>query len=100
MTEGPAIVAQTDGRTPVHPDMIIAGEPARATERYPVHNPANGSIVGTAPLAATDDAVRAVAAAVVAQRSWLRTAVAARADAIERGLDAVAAAKSSLAVLL
>jgi succinate-semialdehyde dehydrogenase/glutarate-semialdehyde dehydrogenase len=87
---------------PVHPDMVIGGElvESSAGERYTVTNPANGSTVGTAPLASDDDAQRAIEAARAALASWRQTPVEARAAAIERGLDAVAAAQSRLAVLL
>jgi acyl-CoA reductase-like NAD-dependent aldehyde dehydrogenase len=97
-----ATPASSEHYVPVHPEMVIGGDLVHTTtgERYPVVNPANGTVVGTAPLASRDVATRAVDAARAALDAWGRMTVDARAAVLERSADAVAAAAPKLAVLL
>jgi acyl-CoA reductase-like NAD-dependent aldehyde dehydrogenase len=68
--------------------------------RYSVLNPANGRLVGTAPLCRPKDAEFAVGAAVAALDKWSKLSTEARAELIAPGLDAVERAQTELAPLL
>lgn len=98
---GEVMTMGSDGAC-AHGLMVVGGHPVEAItgERYAIANPANGRTVGTAPLGGPADAARAIAAAEAALPAWRQLSVHARADAIERGLDAVSACAPDLAVLL
>src|SRR3989442_986953 len=75
-------------RRAVHasPEMIIGGAELLAStgRRYDVCNPADGQLVGTAPLAGEEDAARAVEAARRALADWRSQTVGARANIIDQ----------------
>lgn len=48
-------------------------EPAAGAEVIPVHNPATGEVISTAPASSTDDVEKAVQAALAALPAWRRT---------------------------
>ena len=87
---------------PIHSEMIIGGaeRPASTGRRYDVCNPADGELVGTAPLASHDDAACAVGAAQRALDCWAAQPVDTRAAFLDTALDAVEARQDELARLL
>ena len=96
------LTGSNDPASVVDLPMMIGGASVESAtgERYPVFNPANGLLVGTAPLGGPGDADQAVRSATAAVSKWTATPVHVRADAVARGIDAVAEASGSLAILL
>lgn len=96
----PALSAQD--AAVVHLAMISGGQAADAVSgtRYSILNPANGSLVGTAPLGCAEDAEHAIRAASAALDGWHRLSTEARAEVIAPSLDAVEHAEPELAPLL
>lgn len=83
-------------------DMFVGGREIAACSgaRYSVLDPATGDIVGTAPLAGSEDAAQAVNDSRRALDKWRLQPVAARVDAVERAVDKVQGAIMELGPLL
>jgi len=82
--------------------MFIAGESAGSAsgQTYDVINPATGDVVDSAPRGNEGDARAAVDAAFAAFPSWSETAAEARAQLIQKGIDAVKKEIADLSVVL
>jgi acyl-CoA reductase-like NAD-dependent aldehyde dehydrogenase len=82
--------------------MYIAGESVDSVtgETYEVHNPANGTLVDTAPKGNADDARRAIDAADAAFDEWAHTPAEERCQLLFKASDAVEADRKALADLL
>src|SRR5215468_2048125 len=82
--------------------MFIAGESVGASSgnAYDVINPATGEVVDSAPKGNESDARAAIDAAYAAFQPWSETAAEARAQLIQKGIDAVKKELQELAVLL
>jgi succinate-semialdehyde dehydrogenase/glutarate-semialdehyde dehydrogenase len=82
--------------------MVVSGRDTEAAsgERYAVLNPADGTVVGTAPRAQAADAARVVQAAADALEPWRALPLAERGRVIEAGLEGVAGSVGTLARLL
>ncbi len=82
--------------------MIIGGElvSAESKEEYPVYNPANGQLVGTAPKGDASDVDRAVQAAERAFLQWWATPGSKRGESVHEGTLKVLEHQEELARLL
>jgi succinate-semialdehyde dehydrogenase / glutarate-semialdehyde dehydrogenase len=82
--------------------MFIAGESTGSSsgQSYDVVNPATGEIVDSAPKGNENDARAAIDAAHTAFPGWAETSAEARAQLIQKGIDAVKKEIQELAVLL
>jgi len=82
--------------------MFIAGESTGSSsgQSYDVANPATGEIVDSAPKGNENDARAAIDAAHAAFPAWAETSAEARAQFIQKGIDAVKKEIQELAVLL
>jgi acyl-CoA reductase-like NAD-dependent aldehyde dehydrogenase len=102
MTTATASYGSRNARLPVAVSMVIGGRPTEADDgaRYDVTNPANGEVVGSAPLGAAVDARAAIASASAALDRWRKTPPAARARIISKSIEAVSVHSDELAVLL
>src|SRR5262245_6305780 len=82
--------------------MFIAGESAGSSsgQAYDVINPATGEVVDSAPKGNENDARAAIDAAHAAFPAWAETSAEARAQFIQKGIDAVKKEIQELAVLL
>jgi succinate-semialdehyde dehydrogenase / glutarate-semialdehyde dehydrogenase len=82
--------------------MFIAGESTGSSsgQSYDVVNPATGEIVDSAPKGNENDARAAIDAAHAAFPAWAETSAEARAQLIQKGIDAVKKEIQELAVLL
>lgn len=76
-----ASATQSQGGANASYPMIINGAPAAIAQTRPVHNPANGSVIGHAPIGSTGHLDDAVAAARRAQPLWAALDDGERADA-------------------
>lgn len=82
--------------------MFVAGEAAGSIsgQTYDVINPANGEVVDSAPKGNEGDARAAIDAASAAFQAWSETAAEARAQLIQKGIDAVKGELQDLSTLL
>lgn len=83
------------------PEGLVVGSDGKrpAEQTMPIVNPANGEVVGEAPLAGTADVDAAVAAAAEAFPAWWRLGTPARLAAIEKFAQAVEREAEELAVM-
>jgi succinate-semialdehyde dehydrogenase/glutarate-semialdehyde dehydrogenase len=79
--------------------MLIHGElvPAESKEEYPVHNPANGEVVDTAPKGDARDVERAVQAAELAFPKWWATPGSRRGELVGKGARKITEHEDELA---
>lgn len=84
------------------PDLYIDGQfrPAPGGRRYPVHNPADGSEIGSAPDAVEETAAEAVAAAARAFPEWAGLTAGERADLLRRFYEEIRDHAAELAELI
>lgn len=82
--------------------MMLDGRAVQSVEaaRYRVCNPANGELVGTAPLGEARDAEAALQSAGGAVEQWRQLPLAVRIDLVQRGVEAVVAETARLALVL
>src|SRR5262245_11506200 len=82
--------------------MFVAGEAAGSIsgQTYDVMNPATGDVVDSAPKGNESDARAAIDAAYAAFQAWSEAAAEARAQLIQKGIDAVKSELQELSTLL
>ncbi|MDM0000073.1 NAD-dependent succinate-semialdehyde dehydrogenase [Variovorax sp. J22P240] len=82
--------------------VFIAGEWVDADNRetVPVINPANGEQIGTVPMCGTDETVRAIAAAEVAQRAWAQRPAKERSAILRKLNDLMLTNQDDLALIM
>jgi succinate-semialdehyde dehydrogenase/glutarate-semialdehyde dehydrogenase len=82
--------------------VFVAGEWVDADNRetVPVVNPANGQQIGTVPMCGTEETVRAIAAAEVAQRAWAKVPAKERSAILRKLNDLMLANADDLALIM
>ena len=86
----------------VRGELFVGGAwvPASGNATFPVHDPATGRVLTEVADATPEDGMRALDAAVAAQKSWARTSPRMRSDLLRRTFELVQAHADDLALLM